>query len=186
MRYLILSLFTLVLFSNCNKDDDGVSLANTLHYDGVNQSAPVLPSGVYEAGARFTSSKSQEYIGRNLDQVNFFIGEIPAQCEIKIYSEGSSENPGNLLYSQDVTANLTELSWNTHVLSDPIEITGEDLWICVRFVHTTSLRSVGCDAGPAASDGDWLFQDSDNDWRPFGQRTTFSINWNIRGVVERN
>ena len=186
MRYLLLSLFSLLLFAACNNDDDDLSLANTLHHDGVNQSSPVLPAGVYEAGARFTMSQSEEYIGRDLERVNFFMGELPTQCEIRIYAEGNNESPGSLLYSRDVTDELEALSWNVHQLSTPIEITGDDIWICVRLVHQTSLRSIGCDPGPAVQDGDWLFQDCDNDWRPFNQRTNISINWNIRGVVARN
>ena len=186
MRYLILSLFSLLLFAACNNDDEGVSLANTLHHDGVNQSSPVLPAGTYEAGARFTMSKSEEYIGRNLETVRFFMGELPAQCEVRIYDEGDNDSPGSLIYAQDVTNDLSSLSWNVHQLSTPVEITGDDLWICIRFVHTSSLRSIGCDTGPAVVDGDWLFEDADNLWLPLRERTNININWNIRGVVERN
>jgi hypothetical protein len=49
--------------------------------------------------------------------------------------------------------------------------------------HNDVLQSIGCDAGPAAPDGDWLYQDSDQEWQTFRQRTGESINWNIRGKV---
>jgi len=46
------------------------------------------------------------------------------------------------------------------------------------------LQTIGCDAGPNSTGGDWLYQESDGRWLTFQQRTTTeSINWNIRGFV---
>lgn len=172
-----------LLISACNKDDDGVSLPDTLNLDGDNQSAPILPAGIYESAARFNSSLTSQYTGRNLESISFFMGEIPAACVVKIYDEGTATEPGNLLYSADVRSQLRTIAWNEHVLTDPIEITGKDIWIAIRVAHNGNLQSVGCDTGPAVTDGDWLFQNSDNDWLPLRQRLPININWNIRGHV---
>lgn len=173
----------LLLFGACNKNDDGVSLPDTLNLDGDNQSAPILPAGIYECAARFNAGLTSEYTGRKLEKVSFFMGEIPAACVVKIYDEGTDTEPGNLLYSADVRSGLSTINWNEHVLTDPIEITGKDLWISIRVAHNGDLQSVGCDAGPAVTDGDWLFQTSDNDWRTLRQRLPININWNIRGHI---
>ena len=180
---LFLLLVGILLFSSCNKDDD-TSLEDTLHYDGANQSAPNLDADTYEAAARFDASRTAEYTGRNLDRVSFFVGELPTQCIVKVYGEGTNSQPGNLLYSADVTDKLTGLDWNNHRLTDPIEITGEDLWISIQFTHTGTLRSIGCDEGPAATDGDWLYQLSDNQWLTLRDRLPININWNIRGHIK--
>lgn len=182
LNILLLALSVAILMG-CKKEDDGVSLPDTLHLDGENQSAPILPAGIYEAAARFDANLTSEYTGRKLESVSFFMGEIPAACVVKIYDEGTPEEPGALLYSADVRSQLSSIDWNEHFLSDPVEITGKDLWIAIRVAHNGDLQSVGCDTGPAVTDGDWLFQNSDNDWLPLRQRLPININWNIRGHV---
>jgi hypothetical protein len=46
--------------------------------------------------------------------------------------------------------------------------------------------TIGCDAGPAVANGDWIVSSVDNDWKTYRDFTnaTVSINWNIRGQVE--
>ncbi|NBC09496.1 MAG: hypothetical protein GVY26_20080, partial [Bacteroidetes bacterium] len=44
-------------------------------------------------------------------------------------------------------------------------------------------QSIGCDAGPNQSNGDWLYDSNDSQWLPYTDRTPESINWNIRGEL---
>lgn len=170
-------------FTACTEDEEGLGLENTIHYDGPNQTAPVLPAGDYEAAARFTSAELSDYVGRKLIEVNFFIANLPQNCTIRIYDEGDAGTPGNVLYSASVSNSLRPFSWNTHEIRNPIDITGEDLWIGVALTHTATQQSIGCDAGPAQTDGDWLYRDSDQLWSTYRQISGESINWNIRGRV---
>jgi len=74
--------------------------------------------------------------------------------------------------------------WNSHVLPTPVSVPAGDLWVSLEFTHAAPLRVIGCDAGPAAPDGDWLYSSTDGTWLTFGQRFAGSVNWNIRAVIE--
>lgn len=171
-----------LLFAACKSDRD---LETTLRYDGSNDNAPLLQPDTYEAAARFPASVTADYVGKQITQVSFYMATTPLQTKVKIYSGGTSDAPGDLVYEEDVTGNVTQNSFNALVLANPIDITGEDLWIAIGFRLNRGLQTIGCDAGPGVDDGDWLFQESDGLWTPFINRTNnaVDINWNIRAVV---
>lgn len=179
-------LLGLALALSACQEDENFDLENTLHYDGPNNTAPFLPGGEYEAAARFTSVEQADYVGGKLLEVSFFIADLPQSCIVKIYGEGTADTPGNLLHSVSMSGKLNPFSWNSYELSNPIDITGKDLWVSISFTHSASQQTIGCDAGPAAPDGDWLYQNDDQDWLSFRQRTGESINWNIRARVSEN
>ncbi len=180
-RLLFFALISAALMS-CSDDDGDLFV---LSYDGNNENAPILEAGVHEAGARFTSSLLDGLEGRELESVDFWLAEYPDRCEVLIYDEGTATSPGTLLYSADVTFVTQNFDWNTHVLSTPIEITGDDLWVVIKVEHTEAYQSIGCDPGPAQTNGDWMLSSDDDLWRSFRDRTgnQVSINWNIRGNV---
>ena len=175
-------LFTSTLFLLLISCDNDVEIAE-LHLDGANQSAPFLASGSHEAAVRFTSNETSQYSGRFLELVEFYLLELPNQCEVLVYDQGTNSEPGTLLYSASLSGDLQSRSWNTHRLANPVEISGTDLWICVRVTHNAEVPSIGCDPGPAKENGDWMRSSDDNLWRPFRSRTNqaVDINWNIRG-----
>lgn len=175
-----------LIFLSCKKDDPTIEL----RYDDDNFSAPALPSGTFDAGQRFPSNIVDNYVGRTLDEVDFYIQEKPAGCEILIYGEGSSSSPGSLLYSQDVINQVSANSWNTHTLSTPVDITNDDLWIVVRLIHNSETRSIGCDEGPARTNGDWMLGEGELEWKTYRDLSTnpstgenVNVNWNIRGIL---
>lgn len=189
MKKLIycLSILAVIGFSACqNDDDESPTLPTTLSYDGDNATGPLLPAGEYEAAVRFPSSILDDYKGRDLVEASFFIGILPAGCVLKIYGEGSTGSPGDLIFEADVTNDIVAGAWNRLTLGTPIEITGEDIWISVALTHDQTQQSIGCDAGPNQANGDWLYQSSDNAWEPYIARTGESINWNIRAEVSEN
>lgn len=181
-RIALLFLAVSLTLIGC-QEDEIIDRENLLSYDGPNNTAPLLPIGEYEAAARFTSAELAQYVGQKLVEVSFFIGDLPRDCVVKIYDQGTPTTPGTLLYQASVSNSLNPRSWNNHEVRRPIDITGKDLWIAVNVYHNDVLQSIGCDAGPAIPDGDWLYEDSDQQWQTFQQRTGESINWNIRGRV---
>jgi len=188
MKYSILLLsLGLLFFSACNNDDEVPSpnQENQLSYDGDNAAAPELPTGTYECGVLFPASITQDYIGRTINQVRFFMGDIPSTTKILISGPGNANVPGDILYSQNVNLNAPG-SWNNITLDTPYEIDGTDLWLSLEVVHPTGIRSVGCDAGPAAGNGDFIYDASNESWSNFRSFTNgeSSINWNIRALLD--
>ncbi|MCI0697430.1 hypothetical protein L0337_36160 [candidate division KSB1 bacterium] len=164
--------------------DPGTVSASTLHYDRDNLSSPSLAAGQYEAAARFTNAQIGNLVGREVIEVHYYIADKPESCRVKIYGPQSASLPGSLLYSAEVTTGTQAKQWNIHKLTQPVRLTGNDLWISLEFAHSIRQATVGCDPGPAVKDGDWLYATSDHAWTPLSQRTSISINWNIRGVVK--
>ncbi|MEZ4885966.1 MAG: hypothetical protein R3E32_14625 [Chitinophagales bacterium] len=183
MKKITFFLFLYALSFMACQDENTIDA--DLHYDGENVTAPFLDVGTYEAAARFPVSVTTAFQGKNLEEVEFFIVERPDACAIHIYGQGTSSGAGTLLYSANVSNSINANSWNRHTLATPLAINGEDLWISVVFTHNSVLASVGCDAGPAELNGDWLYSNYDNEWRTLNFRSNqqVDINWNIRGYV---
>ena len=178
LSFLFLSF--VLLFTACKKDDIAVA---EFYYDGENSSAPYLDAGTYDMAARFTANSTRKYEDRLLKEVEFYFLAKPAKIEVRIFGQGTATEPGDLLYSKDVTTEVSASSWNRHELDTPVRIKGEDLWICIRVVHNSRTTSLGCDVGPANKNGDWIMSHSDNQWTSYRDYTdqNVNINWNIRG-----
>jgi len=180
-KYTFLFCCLALLMSACKDDEDN---SRRLQYDGANASGPLLQAADWLAGVRFTPAETAEFSGLRLTEVEFYMGNTAAGTDILIHGPGVNNTPGDLLYSAQVGNSVRDRAWNTHRLATPIDITGEELWISVGVVHDFDQQSIGCDAGPAAADGDWLWSSLDSQWRTYRDRTGESVNWNIRGVVE--
>jgi len=190
MKKLVLLFFSFTfLFLACEKENNSTQNPSLpipdLNYDGDNQSAPLLDAGNYEAAVRFTPAQTNKFAGKSLTAVDFFIQEVPPLCILLIYDKGTDDEPGDILFEQDFTTGIGANSWNHYEFPDPIPITGEDLWISILVEHDSSMRSIGCDSGPAVENGDWLWVDAENEWQTLRQHTNqaANINWNIRGFV---
>ncbi|GAB4423719.1 MAG: hypothetical protein OHK0039_40440 [Bacteroidia bacterium] len=153
-----------------------------LHRDAANLTAPSLNAGTYEAAVRFSAADLDTLIGRQLVGVYFYFREVPDETTVKIYRGTRGDSPDVLVYTG--TASAAAESWNYHSLATPVALQG-DLWIAVGIGHSDRRRVVGCDPGPAVTDGDWLYDEIDGLWRTLRTRAPgVDINWNIRGVVE--
>jgi len=172
----------MLLLAACGEDER--SIENSLRYDGDNLTAPTLPADTYETAARFPASITNNFVGQQLTQVSYFVAETPLQTNLIIYSGGTSSAPGQVVYEATLTGTITQNAFNAHVLSTPLDITGEDLWLSIRFRLNRQVQAIGCDAGPGDVNGDWMYLESTNEWTTFNAFSGGeSINWNIRGVV---
>ncbi len=180
-KYFSLAALAIVLMTfSCKTVDE---LDNILRLDGDNQTGPLLEAGSFELAVRFAPQHSSKFLGRQLEGIQWYNGPRAATTAIKIYGEGSSNEPGALLHSEVVTSQVKSFTWNEHTLSTPIDIPDGDLWISLVVTHNEQQQSIGCDAGPNKSGGDWLYKASDGQWETYLQRTGESVNWNIRGIV---
>ncbi len=154
-----------------------------VHYDGENFDAIGLTSGgTFEVAAQFKPAQLGTLVGGQLIQVKLYINDLPSPATLKIYDNGTATTPGALLLSQPLTA-LTGAAWNTITLTSPIVIDGQDLWVAYEVTHTAGLFPCGCDAGPAALGGDWIY--TGGAWQRLSViAPTLNYNWNIRALIE--
>lgn len=176
-RLLLLIVCTLGILS-CG--DDLPITENTLQLDGSNDRAPILNAGDYEAAVYFSASTMRDFEGRQLRSVDFNLYELPSVLEVVIYGEGSRTQPGQELYREEFTS-FREQNWNTHVLSSPLTLDGNPIWISTRFTTEFARQIIGCDAGPRNTGGDHFYSSIEGAWTTYGNVTGESINWNIRG-----
>ncbi len=184
---LLYFLAFVFLLSACRGDETPINTqVATFQYDGENSTAPLLETGEHILAARFSASATAAYVGQTLDRIEFFLQEVPAELELRVYGESATGSPGDLLWSADLSGDLRANSWNGHLISSPIAISGEDIWISIRVFHNSPTSSVGCDSGPANNNGDWILHDTANSWTSFRSFTNndADINWNIRGFVD--
>lgn len=184
IKYLFFLLCMFVLAS-CKDDDPALPDGSTLlKYDGSNNTGPLLDAGKHELAVRFPASTMADLVGKKLTEVQVFLGQLPKDCVIKLYKPGNASRPGSVFYEGNVLTSITTPQWNKFKITPAIDITGEDLWVSVYVEHAVKQQSIGCDAGPRKTNGDWLLSDSDQAWLTYQERTGESVNWNIRALVE--
>jgi len=183
----ILILTTVIFafaFSSCDKDDDGYQFdPAVMHYDGVNATAPFLPTGKVEVAAQFKSDAMNFYAGKKIDAIQLFMFEVPNVSSLVIYGKGNGSSPGAVLYEQDISDDLVANDWNIILIDPPLTLPSDELWISFKLPDGEDIQSMGCDAGPAISGGDWMWEESDGEWKTFRERSTDNINWNIRASM---
>jgi hypothetical protein len=184
---MLLALLSLLAITACQDDEDDTGpnpSENELRYDGPNATGPLLEAGTHEAAVRFPANYLQDFQGRELEVINFFLGQLPAACEARVYEGSTAEDePETMIYSFDLSTLVEAPSWNRLTLTNPIVIGEEDLWLSIVLTHDQEQQSIGCDTGPNQPNGDWLYKSTDGQWRPYTERTSESVNWNIRGEL---
>lgn len=189
MKKFTFFLFLAVLgFASCEKDEpeDITGATTLLRLDQDNVTSPILPSGTYEHAVKFPTSLTSLFDGDLLTGIQVHMYEVPSSVGIAVYGPGSTATePGVELYFGTVSG-LTANAINDITLdpADYITIGRSDLWIAVVYTTSGGAQIVGCDAGPRDTNGDYLKDNTT--WTTFQDFTgSESINWNIRGIVER-
>lgn len=195
MRITFLLAILLIGFCACDKEDDPILSAESLHYDGPNQAAPILARGTSYTAAKFPASEiaNQGHTGKNLSGVEVYIADRPQQLKILIleWNGNDANEPGNALYEQTLQGgDLNTNSWNVLPLDQEIGIPDSGVWIVLEVqVGNQDIAVIGCDPGPRHTNGDvyGLFDNNaEPGWISFLSYTNnaTSINWNIRGIVK--
>lgn len=181
MKNFILILLSILVIS-CGDDDNDLV---TINLDQANAAAPTLPTGNYEAGAKYTSSIMSKVSGYSLREIRFYIADLPQSLRVNLH-EDSGSVPGPIIYTSAVTGAVNANDWNTHTLSESVILTGDAVWLTLSFALTQSQISLGCDDGPAVTNGDWIFDDAVGSWQTLRTATNnaVDINWNIRMAAE--
>lgn len=189
---LLLLAFTLFTVSSCGDDEDngpGNTEADSLRYDGDNFTAPFNGEGFTTFAAYFPPEETQPFVGRRLDQVSFFLENIPTSTVLIIYAQGTDDRtPGAERYSIDLTQRIRNTGFHEHFITDDvIEINdNEGIWLAVEVeAPTNQFQLIGCDSGANYNpNGDRLLPPTGGTWTSFNEITsTERINWNIRGFL---
>ncbi|MDH3650725.1 MAG: hypothetical protein OEQ53_13660 [Saprospiraceae bacterium] len=196
MRFYIPILLMIIVLA-CQKDDnapDPVSGDNALHYDGSNQSAPVVARGISYAAARFPenelSSRAQQ--GKNITAIDYYIAQEPDAIRLLVlaWNEQDATQPGPLMYEASLPGtDFSGNQWNRHTLTGAVPIPEAGIWIAFEVqAGDRDLSVIGCDLGPHHPHGDvyGIFGDSLPGWTSLSSFTNnqIDINWNIRAVTE--
>lgn len=158
---------------------------NVMHYDGVNNDAPVLLSGAVETAVQFEKDAMDFYKGKKIESIQVFLFEVPTTFSIIIYGKGNGNAPGPVLYTQSYSEGLQANSWNTVPLDAPLILPADEVWISYRIADGGNVKTIGCDAGPGETGGDWIYEASTGEWTTFLEKTDgqVDVNWNIRAKV---
>ncbi len=159
-----------------------ITEGETIRYDdGTNLTAVGSSGGEVYAAAYFPASTMGQYAGMELTQVEIYIALNPFSATLQIYGSGTSTAPGGLIYTQAITTAAN--SWIMIDLSNPVSITGDDLWIGYKATHDPGLYPAGVDADPAiAGFGDMASEDGIN-WIALSDYG-MDYNWNIAGYLD--
>jgi hypothetical protein len=153
-----------------------------LNYDGENASAVGWgsPPITITVAARFPNSKTLPYAGMLVESVDVFINDLNAsgnEMTVKVAGMGTAYEPGEILSSQTFTP--IGASWEHIVLSTPVLVTGEDLWVGYEFTQTDAdIFIPGTDAGPNDPNGDFI--STGVGWSHLSNNPALPYNWNIR------
>ncbi|MBE9480327.1 MAG: T9SS type A sorting domain-containing protein [Bacteroidetes bacterium] len=145
-----------------------------LHYDGDNNSAiGLINPAEFQVAAMFPNSLTVPHAGMELTSIEIFINDPADAFALRVYGQGTSYEPGELLVDQPFTP--VAYAWNTIALDVPVVITGEDIWVGYWINQTvTDIFPAGCDMGPADPNGNWI--KSGIAWT----HLSYDYNWNIR------
>lgn len=189
LPFLLLLCIGLLSWSSCgNDDEDPGTETENLNYDGPNETAPLNGAGLNTFAAFFPASETQPFNGYNLAGVEFWMEQIPNATSVVIFAGGTNDRtPGAELYRIDLTARVRNTGWVEHLLTTPIEITGQPLWLAVETdLANNNDQAIGCDNGANWNpNGDRFLPATGGAWTSFNEITgSEQIHWNIRGILE--
>jgi hypothetical protein len=157
-----------------------------IHYDNDFVSAIGSANTDFIIAAKFNQFILSPYYGKSLAQVKVYINNPTAGNTgiVKIFSEGTSVTPGDLIYSSS-PVHVNANAWNTIPIPELVSIPASDLWIAFEATSgpSGSHSWAGCDSGPNDPDGQYIYYGGS--WRRLtALGASFTYNWNIRAVIE--
>ncbi len=151
------------------KYDDGVPASSIGYTTG---------GGSFQTAAKFTNAIVKDYIGMDLTSIEVAIADInTVDFAMHVYGEGDAPfNPGEMYLDEPFFPAEDDFYWMD--LTDPVKITGEDIWVGYEVTFTADeTYPAAVDAGPADPNGDWI--KSGVAWGSLG----FDQNWVIHAIL---
>jgi hypothetical protein len=150
-----------------------------LHYDGDNHTAIGWDTSLISptVAVRFPCALTLPYAGMFMNSVDIYMQDQGSGFTLKVWNMGTEDEPGNLIISQPFT--VSPFGWNKISLSDPVYLTGSDIWVGYSFIQNGENLSIpGTDAGPHHPEGDYL--NTGTGWNHLSSNSAYDFNWNIR------
>jgi len=153
------------------------------YYNSVDNNAIGLSNGgTFEAAIRLTPSELGPYNNWKLIKVRFYHHEGSHSGQVKIYDQGTTSAPGNLITSQPYSAPTP--GWVEIELTNPVIIDNtKDLWVSIEITHAAGEYPISIDMGPAVPEkGDFVYAAS----LGWGELRNYDLNynWNIEAIVQ--
>ena len=188
LKHSVLSLSEYSAIPTNNGSSRGTDATAILNYDTENASAVgwASPPITVSVAARFPNAMTLPYAGMLLESVDVYVNDLNATGNVmtlNIFGMGTIYEPGTLLRTQTFTP--AGLSWNNIVLTSPLLVNGEDLWVSYQFTQTDAdIFIPGTDAGPNDPNGDFL--STGVGWSHLSNNPLLPFNWNIRANLNGN
>ncbi|MCK9334483.1 MAG: choice-of-anchor J domain-containing protein [Candidatus Cloacimonetes bacterium] len=134
----------------------------------------------FDVAHMFDATDLAEYQGGSIAQIKFVPAHQACVYTVKVWTGGTAAAPGTLVYSAE-HSNFVLNEWNLHILSTPIPVPSDRLWIGYG-VNTQGGYPAGCDEGPQI-EGKGNMMNFDG-WTTLSQlNADLVFNWSIQGFV---
>lgn len=160
------------------------TVKQVLRYDGGFESSVAL--GNYDKAVfahYYPADVMQAIKGMQLSSLDIYFNQVPVKATVKVYGQGSYGVAGDEIASQEFEPVAD--SWNRIILSEPVTISGDDLWFGVELQDMAETGYyVGIDGIPAVGGYGDLCNVGGNKWwsmKDLGIDHNFCIRGNVTG-----
>ncbi|MCD8480286.1 MAG: choice-of-anchor J domain-containing protein [Candidatus Cloacimonetes bacterium] len=134
----------------------------------------------FDVAHMFDATDLAAHQGGSITQVKFVPAYQACVYTVKVWTGGTATTPGTLLY-EAVHENFTINEWNLHVLTTPVPIPADRLWIGFH-VNTQGGYPAGCDDGPVVEGKGNIM--NFGGWTTLTQLApSLSYNWSVQGFA---
>ncbi len=156
------------------------------YYYAVEDAIGLINGGTMIVAVRFTSDELADYYENFcIKQVALYIWDLPTYAVLKIWEGGNYGNPGSVVYSENITSQLSQESWIGVNLSELIDLVSQkEYWVGYEVIHEADIHPAGSDIGPVVDGkGDWIYiNDTWDELQNYG----FEFNWAIKAILMGN
>jgi hypothetical protein len=156
--------------------------AGTMNYDGDNASA-IGWQDSYElyAAVRFQNDQTSMHVGQEIESVDVFINDLPiGNITVYVWSKGGFIHPGATDVLSEETFTPVSHSWNTVTLTNPVRITGDEIWVGYKFTTPAGGNTLGADNATVVPKTNYL--KTGDVWSEFTSAGNFNIRANVIGT----
>ncbi len=149
---------------------------------GTNNGGFGLPTGgTFNVASRFGESQLEYLAGGNLTKIRIFPVSPNATLTLKVWK---GYNGSSLVFSQPIDSYVAG-EWNEFILSSPVQVDRNTLWIGYEVTHSGSDSVAGYDYGPVVSGMSDMISYDGIVWETVSSQSGLKFNWNIQGFIEK-